>query len=326
MDKIISSVHGLILDHLPLRTTRSPKGWITFDCPICNDNRKRGGVIVSGAKISYHCFNCDFRTGWTPTPHLGKRYTQLAAALGAEANEINQVKLELLKYTDEFESEDNDYNDYAYNYAKFEPKELPDNAISIEDLDDDHELVVYAKERGIYGLYPLYHFPDFLNKRRLIFPFIYDHNIVGWTGRHIAPPDKNTPKYLHENMPPAFVFNMDKFVDSQREVVVIVEGVIDAIAIDGIAVLGNTITPEQATLISKLGKRVILCPDRDDAGHELIEQALALDWEISFPIWEKDCKDAAEAALRYGRVATLASIIKYATKNKIKTKVKMRIQ
>ena len=92
--------------------------------------------------------------------------------------------------------------------------------------------------------------------------------------------------------------------------------------IDGVSIQGNSIGAEQAHLISKLGQRVILCPDRDDAGKDLIEQALALDWEVSFPPWHAEIKDAADAVLKYGRLATVSSIINHATSNKIKARVK----
>ena len=78
-------------------------------------------------------------------------------------------------------------------------------------------------------------------------------------------------------------------------------------------------------MIGKLGQRIILCPDRDDAGKDLIEQALALDWEVSFPPWHADCKDAADAVQRYGRLATVSSIINHATSNKIKARVRAKM-
>ena len=62
---------------------------------------------------------------------------------------------------------------------------------------------------------------------------------------------------------------------------VVTEGVFDAILIDGISVMGNSVTAEQAHLIDKLDLRVIVCPDRDKAGIELIDQALELGWEVS---------------------------------------------
>ena len=103
------------------------------------------------------------------------------------------------------------------------------------------------------------------------------------------------------------------------------EGVFDAILIDGIAVQGNAVSAEQAHLIDKLGCRVIVCPDRDEAGKDLINQAIELGWEVSFPDWHPSCKDAADAVARYGRVATLQSIIDSATNNKIKIEVKAKM-
>ena len=74
---------------------------------------------------------------------------------------------------------------------------------------------------------------------------------------------------------------------------VVTEGVFDAILIDGISVMGNSVTAEQAHLIDKLDLRVIVCvSDRDKAGIELIDSALELGWEVSFPIGLIDIKDA----------------------------------
>ena len=120
-----------------------------------------------------------------------------------------------------------------------------------------------------------------------------------------------------------YVFNIDRFADSKRQIVIVTEGVFDAILVDGVAVQGNSVGAEQAHLLDKLSKRIILCPDRDDAGNEFIEQALALDWEVSS--WHVDCKDAPDAVQRYGRLATVSSIIKHATGNKLKARVKAKM-
>lgn len=322
IDSVIESVHNLIMQNLPVRTNRTPSGWQTFDCPMCNDRRKRAGVIQNGTKLSYHCFNCGYTTGWAMNPHLGKKFKDLAERLGANKSEIHQVQVDLLKYSEELDMLEPD--GYVYNTSKFKTVELPDNAQTIESLPDDHELKVYAKERGILGTYPLLHFDDMANKRRVIVPFTYNNELVGWTGRHVAPPSKDTPKYLL-NTQPGYVFNVDAFADTHREIVIVVEGIFDAILVDGVSVLGNNVTPEQALLIEKLGKRVIVCPDRDKAGKELIKQAVALDWEVSFPPWHPGCKDAADAVQLYGRLATVNSIIKHATNNKIKIEVKSKM-
>lgn len=323
LDSIVESVHRLLIDNLPVRTTKTPSGWITFDCPMCSDRRKRAGIITNSAKISYHCFNCGYTTGWSPSPYIGQKYKDLASKLGVSESALHSVQIELMRYQEELESLET--QGYVYNLTKFETVDLPSNVMMLEDLPEDHEVRQYAKQRGLEGTYTLLYFPeDPLYAKRLVVPFIFDGELVGWTGRHINPPDKATPKYLHK-MSSGYVFNIDRFADSEREIAIVVEGVFDAILIDGVAVLGNHVTPEQAHLIEKLGKRIILCPDRDKAGKELIEEALALGWEVSFPPWDKDIKDATDAVAKYGRLLTVASIIKHATNNKIKAQVKAKM-
>lgn len=323
LDNLVESVHRLLLDNLPIRSNRTPSGWTTFDCPVCSDKRKRGGVITNGAKISYHCFNCGYTTGWSPAPHMGKKYKDLVEKLGASTSDIHRVQVDLMKHSETLA--DVEDTGFVYNLKKFDPIDVSEFDVTlVEDLPEDNEIRQYAYERGILGLYPLLHFNNFPFKKRLIVPFMYDGDLVGFTGRHVAPPDKDTPKYYH-SLPPGYVFNIDKFVDSERDFVIVTEGVFDAILIDGVSVLGNNVTPEQAHLIEKLGKQVILCPDRDEAGKNLIEQAVALGWAVSFPPWADGIKDAAEAAQRYGRLATVHSIISNATNNKIKIQVKTKM-
>jgi hypothetical protein len=322
VDTIVEQVHRLLIDNLPVRNNRTPSGWVTFNCPICTDNRKRAGVITSGPKISFNCFNCGHTTGWSPNPHMGKKYRDLVDKLGATSAEIHTVQMELLKHSEDLQ--DTESTEYVYSFSKFDTVELPGDVQTIDSLEDGHLLKEYARDRGILGVYPLLHFSDFVNKKRVIVPFTYNGEIIGWTGRHIAPPDKNTPKYLN-NVPSGYVFNVDAFAGTEREIVIVTEGIFDAILVDGVAVQGNTVTPEQAHLIDKLGKRVILCPDRDEPGKDLIEQALTLGWEVSFPPWHPDVKDAAEAVNKYGRLLTVASIIKYATSNNVKIQVQSKM-
>lgn len=322
VESVIEQTHRLLLDNLPVRTNRTPSGWMTFDCVMCHDKRKRAGIIESGAKISYNCFNCGYSTGWSPGVHLGKKYKDLAERLGASQKDIHDVQMALMKYGNELDTVDTD--EFTYSISKFETREFPEGAVPLETLPEDHELKNYARDRGILGAYPLVHFPDLANRKRVIVPFYYNNTLVGWSGRHINPPDKDTPKYLH-NLQSGYVFNVDAFANDDRAIVIVVEGIFDAILIDGVSVLGNSMTPEQAHLIERLNKRIIVCPDRDAAGKNLIEQAVALGWEVSFPPWAPDIKDAADAVARYGRLATIQSILDYATSNTTKIKVKTKL-
>ena len=321
--ELVDEVHRLLMDNLPINSGKTPSGWTTFNCPMCNDKRKRGGVIQSNSKISYHCFNCNFTTGWSPSPRLGQKYKALAEALGVNTKDIHTVVLNLMKHGEELEIED-ELDSYVYSAAEFKQVQLPDDCSLVEHLDDNHKVKQYAKQRGLLGKFPLMHFNDSMYNARLVVPFLYNNKLVGWTGRHVNPPSKETAKYLL-NMQSGYVFNIDRFVDSDRDFVIVTEGVFDAILVDGISVLGNGVTSEQAHLIDKLNKRVILCPDRDDAGKDLIEKAVELGWEVSFPPWKASIKDAADAVEHYGRLLTVDSIVQFATDNKIKIQVQAKM-
>ena len=84
------------------------------------------------------------------------------------------------------------------------------------------------------------------------------------------------------------------------------------------AVMHNTISMDQARLLAQLNKRIIVVPDRDKAGLEIIDRALELGYSVSLPNWEDDIKDVNDAVIRYGRFPTLLSILQSATMNKIK--------
>jgi hypothetical protein len=321
--ELVDQVHRLLMDNLPLQNGKTPGGWTTFNCPMCSDRRKRAGVIQSGSKISFHCFNCQYTTGWAPAPRLGGKYKKLVETLGVQVTDIHKVVLDLMKFGEELEIEDTD-DSYVYSAAEFKTHSLPDETTMVEDLPDDHKVKQYAIERGLLGKFPLLHINNPVYSARLTIPFMYNNKLVGWTGRHVNPPNKETAKYLL-NTQPGYVFNIDRFVDSDRDFVIVVEGVFDAVFVDGISVLGNVVTPEQAHLIDKLNKRVILCPDRDEPGKELIDQAVDLGWEVSFPPWHPDIKDAADAIERYGRLLTVKSIVDFATNNKVKIRVQSKM-
>lgn len=323
LDTVILNVHRLLLDHLPAKTNRTPSGWQTFNCPMCTDTRRRGGVISDGAKITYHCFNCQFKTGWSPGVGLSKKFRDLGERLGASQSEINRVQLDLLKYTDELR--DAEVVDRDYRYAKFTPYERPGHAVDITTLPDGHEIKEYARERGVLGLTELWWLDDTIMRKRLTIPFWHGGELVGWTGRHLTPSKERKITKYHTVQSPGYVYNLDAFMESERRYLVVFEGVFDAILLDGVAVLSNEVSEAQAAQIDKSRCQVIVSPDRDKPGDKLIEAALEYDWAVSFPPWDSGVKDAAEACEKYGRIATLRSIIQYSTDSKIKINVQRKL-
>jgi hypothetical protein len=202
---------------------------------------------------------------------------------------------------------------------------LPDDAIKITDITnfDKYSMAVleYMASRGLNVDDTDYYWSPSLGYRdRLIIPFYYEKQIVGWTGRSVIPDKK--PKYLTE-VQPGFVYGLDE--QSYNKVfAIVVEGQIDAIHIDGCALGGSEISDQQAMLLNKLQKQIIVVPDRDKAGSKLVERAIELGWSVAMPDWDNDINDVGDAVDKYGRLYTLYSIANTAEESTIKIRLRAK--
>jgi DNA primase len=104
----------------------------------------------------------------------------------------------------------------------------------------------------------------------------------------------------------------------------VTEGIFDALSIDGVALMHNDISSDQALLLSTLNKQLILVPDRDKTGLALCDKALELGYSVSLPNWDSDVKDVNDAVVKYGKLPTLLSILQCATNSKIKIEMQRK--
>ena len=107
-------------------------------------------------------------------------------------------------------------------------------------------------------------------------------------------------------------------------VCIVVEGIFDALSIDGCALTHNTISDTQADILKSLNKKVIVVPDQDKTGLEVCDKALSLGFHVGIPEWDSDIKDVNDAVVKYGKLATLLSILQSATNSKIKIEIKRK--
>lgn len=328
----MNHIQQSVLNFLPAKKKKTPSGWISFNAPCCvhngetADTRSRGGVILNDNGVSYHCFNCNYKTGWNPGWHITYKFRKLLKWLNVDEAEIQRLALEALKLRDEVEQIGFDLESFQ---PEFDTIDIPDS-VKITDYrqdsgfnfpDDFVECYNYIKKRKLDNAM-FYWTPDTTAKfnRRIILPFIYNSQPVGYTARIID--DNSVPKYFTRSQP-GFVFNMDK-QSPARKFVLVTEGPFDAICIDGIAVLSNNINEQQVDLIDQLGKQVVLVPDKDASGKQMIEQAVEYGWSVSFPEWHDTCKDVNQSVIEYGQLFTFKSIIDNIETNPIKIKVKMK--
>jgi DNA primase len=84
------------------------------------------------------------------------------------------------------------------------------------------------------------------------------------------------------------------------------------------------INDAQVRLIRSLGRKVIVVPDQDEAGMKLVDRAIELGWAVSIPNWPADVKDVNDAVIRWGRLATLITIMQASETSRIKIELRRK--
>jgi hypothetical protein len=270
--------------------------------------------------VSYHCFNCGFKASWQPGRKVSVKLKKLMQWLGVADDTITKCSLEAMRI-----EEDSSYKGERSLIPTFIDKAMPIGTKPLTEwlTHPSEELVPvleYLASRNLYvDDYP-WHWTDedgFSN--RLIIPFYHEHRLVGYTARKIT---AGKPKYISEQQP-GYVFNLDR-QHYERKYVIVTEGPIDAICVDGVAVMSAEIGASQHALISQLQREVIVLADRDESGYKMVEQALEYGWSVAFPEWDDGIKDANDATRRYGKLYTLYSIISSKESNNLKIQLRAR--
>jgi len=321
----MSLIADTLLAYLPPKRKQTPSGWISFNAPCCvhngtnADKRQRGGFIINGGDaISYHCFNCGFKASWQPGRLVTAKLKNFMRWLNIPDDMISKMIFDALRL-----KEDAEGGSKEQLVPTFTHRALPDGAVPINSFTDTIPdklvgVMSYLQGRSLYlDDYDFYWTPKTGFNNRVIIPFFYRREIVGWTARAI---NDNGTKYLSEQQP-GYVFNLDR-QHWDRKYVIVVEGPIDAISVDGVALMSNEVKAGQHLLINQLQRQVILVPDRDAAGLKTVEQAIEFGWTVSMPDWPEGVKDVNDAVRMLGKPATLWLIINSA----MTTELKIRLQ
>lgn len=282
-----------------------------------------------------NCYNCSFRTTYRGGD-ITHGFEAWLGWLGAPRDRIQEAKLEILSKKLNGEIETPVAQDW-FRPETFQTVDLPDGSMPIEHWlsleeppDEFVECMGYLINRGrAISEWHGYHWTpkpsrhDF--NRRIIIPFYHQGRIVGYTGRYCGTAPKGVPRYYNGAVPDGFLFNNEVIASRTRKFLLITEGPLDAIAVDGVAALGSTLSRAQTTWINSTDKEKIVVPDRQAKNQELIDAALTNGWSVSFPEWGQGIKDAADASKRYGKLFTLASIIDARTSSHLEIGVKRRM-
>lgn len=120
---------------------------------------------------------------------------------------------------------------------------------------------------------------------RIIFPIIDNfHNVIAFGGRAM---DDDGPKYLNTSDTPVFKKSRNLFAlniarSYCSDYMILCEGYMDVISMhsagfsSAVATLGTALTPEQARIMAKYTKTVVVSYDNDDAGMAAAKRAIPI--------------------------------------------------
>ena len=130
-------------------------------------------------------------------------------------------------------------------------------------------------------------------RNRVIFPIIdVTGNVIAFGGRVM---DDSKPKYLNSSDTPGFkksknLFALNYAKNHCAEQIILCEGYMDVIALhaagveNAVATLGTALTSEQARMLTKYTKKVILLYDSDDAGQRATDRAIQILNEVGLEV------------------------------------------
>lgn len=130
-------------------------------------------------------------------------------------------------------------------------------------------------------------------RNRIMFPIIdVSGNVIAFGGRVM---DDSKPKYLNSSDTPGFkksknLFALNYAKNNCADQMILCEGYMDVIAMhaagfeNAVATLGTSLTSEQARLMTKYTKKVIISYDSDEAGQRAADRAIRLLGEVGLDV------------------------------------------
>ena len=330
-------IYDAILKYASSDRKSTPGGWTSFNGPCClyngqsrPDTRKRAGVrITQDGGVVFHCFNCAFSAGWAPGRNLSRRMTTLLEWFAMPSDDLKKLNFKIWQLREAYKADETVVQQH-WTKLEFKPKSLPPGARPLmewiqEGCQDANFLSVieYLGSRGedLLAATTYYWTPDRKDSmnRRLIIPFYWDGEVVGWTGRATF----DTKWRYYSDVPNHYLFNT-QVTKLGWKYLFINEGPFDALANNGIATLGDHLSQEQISWINQTGLKPIVVPDRMNEGGVLVDTALREGWAVSFPRWDRGIKDSADASKTYGKLYTIWSIIDARTDNRLQINIERK--
>ncbi|MBR5767941.1 MAG: DNA primase, partial [Clostridia bacterium] len=182
------------------------------------------------------------------------------------------------------------------------------NAMKAKGYSDAELVKAFLSSKNDRGSFDMF-------RNRLMFPIIdRAGNVIAFGGRIIG---DGTPKYMNTSDTPVFSKSRHLFaLNFARlhcaEEMILCEGYMDVVSLHGagfenaVATCGTAMTEDQARLMKRYTKRVLISYDADEAGQRAAEKAFALLGNVGLEaslIKVRDAKDPDEYIKKFGAAA-----------------------
>ena len=309
-----------VVSFLPGKRKQTSSGWVSVNAPCCvhrgesADRRMRGGIkSSSNGSFSWHCFNCGYTASFVLGRNLTFKARKLLEWLNVPTEEIERINLESLKHKSiEGLIQERQVVADRIQGIEFEERDLPADTQPLNEAGTE-----YLQKRCIPLDYPCMY--KTMPRPGVVIPFTHDNQVVGHTTRFL---DDRTPRYI-QDIQPGYVFGTD-LQKSTWQYALVVEGVFDALSINGLAVLHAEINDAQVRLIRSLGREVVVVPDQDEAGMRLVDRAVELGWAVSMPEWPAGIKDVNDCVIKLGKLGALLTIMQAQETSRIKIELRKK--
>lgn len=314
---MFANLEDVIRQHVSLSHRKNSRGWYPVLCKVCNDHGKKGkraGFHFEGTKVGYNCFNCGHAAVYDPTEHksMTKDMKTVLEAFGVPKEEWQKVLLSAMASPLGKERT-------SQTHIRQTPEEIAFPTFFYRLTNDPNDDWAQAaiehlaeKRKMSWENYPFYlsRLTDDPHSKqwygRLIIPVFYKDKIIFYQGRDLS--GQRSRKYMSPESPRDNVlFGYENIEKDTEAPLYVVEGFFDAVPIEGVAVFGPKITPQQLSWLKDTRRPKVVIPDRFGDGIRLAEQAIELGWAVSTPDIGQ-CKDISDAIVKYGLLYTLRTI------------------
>lgn len=317
---------------------RSRDSWERCYCELCGDGSRtkgpRGGWLFEGDMAAYRCFNCGAKATFDPNREypFSREMRDILKAFG-----VPEVEYNYIAYKGKLDRKDRDTgvdesDEPAKKFIPLKFFDVPRHFYSLAEADSSNVIATLARQK-LWDKWRLKDtdYPFMLSTgetnsfdandratakalfNRIIVPFYKNGKMMYYQARAID--DDNPKRYINMDVQKTnVIFNMDVLYRDMDRPLYIFEGAMDAIHVNGVAVMEDNLSEQQIDILNKSPRRKVVVPDQNQqrtrGKGNLVELGVYQEgWGLALPQLGSGTKDLSEGIKRYGKLHVIKSLI-----------------